>query len=206
MTEDGNGVAPETPETPEGPHEEGARAAQTTHLLTRAQEGWRERFLAQLAQVPNVTLACEVAGVSRRHVYRVKGEDADFRADWDEAIETACDLLEAVAFEVGATGVERVRRRYDRDGKMIAEEREVIRDTRILELLLKAHRPQKYVDRLRVGADAPDTSQVDADIIALAEELRALAAGPVPDESEIIEAVVVDSSDGVGENEPNAEG
>lgn len=184
-----------TSKAPEDSHEGGARAAQAAQLDARAQvrPGWREPFLRQMATIPNVTLACEVSGVSRRQVYRVRSEDEEFRAAWDEAIETACDLLEAVAFEVGATGVERVRRRYDRDGKMIAEEREVLRDTRILELLLKAHRPQKYVDRLRIGADNPDTSQVDADIVALAEELKALGAGqPVPNEGEIIEAQVVE--------------
>ena len=43
-------------------------------------------FLEQLAEIPNISLACERVGIARNTVYRWRNEDPDFAARMDEAL------------------------------------------------------------------------------------------------------------------------
>lgn len=100
-----------------------------TGLTDRA----RERFLEHLAESGNVSASCRFAGISRQTAYVRKKENPDFAAAWEEAEETAIDKLEEVA-----------------------RERAVVdKSDRMLEILLKAHRPEKYVEKRLLGSD-PD--------------------------------------------------
>jgi hypothetical protein len=87
---------------------------------------WQPAFLATLAQTANVRQACAAADVSRKTAYQHRERSATFRADWDIALEEACDRLEAIAWERAAT----------------------VSDTLCI-FLLKAHRPAKYRDTYR---------------------------------------------------------
>jgi hemerythrin superfamily protein len=82
---------------------------------------WFPVFLATLRNTANVRASCQAAKIDRRTAYRNREENADFRAAWDEAIEDACDQLEASAW---------LRAKGSSDTLMI--------------FLLKAHRPAKY--------------------------------------------------------------
>ena len=85
---------------------------------------WRPAFLAMLRKTCNVRESCKKAGVSRPVVYDHRDRDPAFRAQWDEAIVEAVELLEYVA-----------RRRAMRTS-----------DT-LLIFLLKAHKRDMYQDR-----------------------------------------------------------
>ena len=87
----------------------------------------REVFLKAFEATCNVTAAANAAGISRRSAYDWRDADPSFAADWLDAEESATDALENVA---------RCRAMSGESDKM-------------LEILLKAHRPEKYVDRLR---------------------------------------------------------
>jgi hypothetical protein len=82
---------------------------------------WRPAFLAALRNSGNVRAACKAAGVSRKTAYQHRESASEFKAAWDDAIEDACDILEAEAWQRG---------RKSSDTLLI--------------FLLKAHRPEKY--------------------------------------------------------------
>ena len=82
---------------------------------------WRGPFLTVLAKSANVSFAAKKVGISRQAAYHAYDGDHEFKAQWDMAIEEACDVLE-----------EEARRRALKQS-----------DT-LLIFLLKAHRPHKY--------------------------------------------------------------
>lgn len=88
----------------------------------------REAFLAVLRETCNVSEAARSANVSRSSAYAHRDTDPDFARAWEDAEQEAVDKLEAVAWQ-----------------RATAEQSD-----RILELLLKAHRPEKYKDRSAV--------------------------------------------------------
>ena len=71
-------------------------------------------------------LACQAAGVPRQTAYDHRTSDAAFKAQWDAAVEEACDILEDVA-----------------------RQRAVEMSDTLLIFLLKAHRPEKYRETVR---------------------------------------------------------
>lgn len=104
----------------------------------------RAAFLAHFAEHGNVTAAAKAAGMSRNAAYCWRNDDPDFAADWDDAEQQAVDKLEQVA-----------------------RERAIDSSDRMMEILLKAHRPEKYVERLR----SETTSHVTVTIAGPAADL-----------------------------------
>ncbi len=47
-----------------------------------------DKFLEQLEELPNISLACQKVGLSRNTVYRWCSEDPDFKARMDTALES----------------------------------------------------------------------------------------------------------------------
>jgi len=113
---------------------------------TGAWEPWYDRFLRALARSPNVSAAARAAGVGRTRAYEHRAENPAFAAAWDETLEVAVDALEAAAFK--------------RAGK---------ESDQLLIFLLKAHRPERYADRLTIIRKAADeVKRADtADLLAL---------------------------------------
>ena len=102
---------------------------------------WRPAFLAALSRTPNVSAACEAAGINRRTAYRHRQEDEEFALAWHDAINVSLDELEAALME-----------------------RAVKNDTPAAIFLLKAHRREQYGDKLdlnrsgRIGHDVTGMS------------------------------------------------
>ena len=95
---------------------------------------WEKRWLKVFAETGNVTVACRACRINRDTPYKYAARCPEFKAAWEEANEIACDALEAEA-----------RRRALEEGS-----------DKLLEILLKAHRPQKYRETHRhelTGAD-----------------------------------------------------
>lgn len=96
------------------------------------------RFLARLRDTGNVRLSCNAAGVPRSTAYRWRDRWSTFADEWDEALEDACDILEAEAW----------KRAIEKNSD------------RLLMFLLKAHRPDKYKDRSAVEHSGPDDGPI----------------------------------------------
>ncbi len=87
---------------------------------------WQQRFLDSLRETPNVKAACKAAGVSRQSVYRTRDGDSAFREAWQSALDASVDELEAHAFQLALEG-----------------------DSRLVEFMLKSHRPAIYRETQR---------------------------------------------------------
>lgn len=98
-------------------------------------------FLAVLRSTGNVSEAARTISVSRRSMYEWKAADSAFAAAWDEAAEEAVDRLEREAWR---RGVEGIPKPVTHQGKITDTYTEY--SDRMLELLLKGHRPEKYRD------------------------------------------------------------
>ena len=85
----------------------------------------REKFLIALGKMPNISSACRQVGIARHTAYNHRKTDAEFKAAWDDAIEIGVDALEEVAMK---------RAKKESDTLLI--------------FLLKAHRPEKYRERV----------------------------------------------------------
>jgi hypothetical protein len=125
----------------------------------------RENFIATLAQFCNVSEAARAAGIARSTAYEWREDDAEFAALWDEAEQAAADKLEREAWRRAVEGVDKP---IYYQGDKIDTCKEY--SDRMLEILLKGHRPEKFVDRIKAEhsgsvpvtfnfirqADAPD--------------------------------------------------
>ena len=65
----------------------------------------RAQFIATLRNTANVRASAQSAGVTRKTVYRWREKSAAFALEWDEALEDACDTLEAAAWRRARDGV-----------------------------------------------------------------------------------------------------
>jgi hypothetical protein len=104
----------------------------------------RETFLTTLAEQCNVTASCKAAGIGRSTAYDWREDDPGFAAAWDRAVEEATDALEAEARRRAIEGIERP---ITYQGAVTGHYREY--SDRMLELLLRAHRPEKFSERVR---------------------------------------------------------
>ena len=161
--------------------------------LTRTADGpplpvWRAGFLAALSITANVTQAAKAVGISRTQAYRVHDADAEFAAEWKEALEEACDALEEEARK-RAVG-EYISYKFTKSGDPIyhpitgeAYAERCVSDA-LLTLLLKAHRPDKFKDRSAVETSGPPPTKYDLARLTPAEltQLEALTRAATPPE------------------------
>ena len=104
----------------------------------------REKFLAVLRETCNVSEAARAAAIGRRTAYEWRDADETFAADWDDAEQEAADKLEREAWRRAVEGVDKP---VTHQGVITATYKEY--SDRMLEILLKGHRPEKFTDRLK---------------------------------------------------------
>lgn len=119
----------------------------------------RAAFLSMLSETCNVSEAARSARISRRAAYDWRDAEQQFAKEWDEAEQAAVDKLEKVAWDRATGGL----------------------SDRMLELLLKAHRPEKFKDRIaaeHTGKDGGpiEIDQVNTDADAFTRSVARLAA------------------------------
>lgn len=108
-----------------------------------------DMFFTELALDGNVTRACKVAGVDRRSAYQMR-DKPEFEARWQNALEEACDKLEA---EARRRAVEGYEKGVWHQGVMVGVEKQY--SDSLLALMLKGNR-SKYRDGGRLElANAP---------------------------------------------------
>ena len=101
--------------------------ATNSQLPSPREPAWTATFLTVLRETANVRASADAAGIDRRTAYYRRDHDPDFRAAWDDALEDACDVLEAKARERALAGL----------------------SDNLLIFLLKAHRPRVYRETTR---------------------------------------------------------
>lgn len=148
----------------------------------------RARFIAHLASTANVTAAAALIGVSRTAVYEWRAANADFAALWDEAVEMATDALEAEARRRALEGVQEPivvmgRIAKDDDGNTLYVRK--YSDT-LMQLLLRAHRPEKYRERTETKHVGPDGGAVQLE--AIRERISSRFARLAPQDGVVIDA------------------
>jgi hypothetical protein len=115
--------------------------ANRTKMTNRA----REAFLEVLRETANVSEAAKSAGVSRNCAYAHQKADPAFAAAWDDAVEIATDSLVAEARRRAVDGVEEP---VFHKGEVCGHIRRY--SDRMLEILLKAHRPAQFRENVKV--------------------------------------------------------
>lgn len=101
----------------------------------------KRKFIVALAETGIISQACARAGWSPATAYGLRKTDALFATAWEDALEVAADAAEAEAFRRGVHGVEKdVYFKGEKVGK------EVLYSDRLLEMTLKARRPDKFRD------------------------------------------------------------
>lgn len=108
-----------------------------TVRTARARARAMETFIKRLAETCNVAEASRVAGIARSTAHDWRAADADFCKLWDEAIEMARDALEA---EARRRAVDGWQEPVFQQGKQVGTIQRY--SDRMLEILLKGHRPQ----------------------------------------------------------------
>jgi AcrR family transcriptional regulator len=104
----------------------------------------RGKFLSELRQGASIARAAAAVGVSRSTVYEYRSTDEAFATEWDQAVEDGTDTIEDEAYRRAVEGVdEPVFYKGDEVGHV-----RKYSDT-LLIVLLKARRPEKYLDRSR---------------------------------------------------------
>ena len=104
-------------------------------------ESWQDVFIRALTASGIVRVACKVAEVGRATAYRHRESNEAFAAAWDDALDDACDSLEAEARRRATQGTHKP---VFYKGKIVGHIKEYS-DTLII-FLLKANRPEKYRD------------------------------------------------------------
>lgn len=121
----------------------------------------RETFLQALAETCNVSEACRRASIGRQTAYEWRADDEGFATSWREAEQEAADRLEREAWRRGVEGIDKP---ITYQGQVTGTFKEY--SDRMLELLLKAHRPEKYVERREItGKDGAPITVIEHRIV-----------------------------------------
>jgi hypothetical protein len=111
-------------------------------------DDWRLRFLKVLAAGNTIEMAARSAGVDRVTAWRHRKADKEFSEQWDEALEAGADMLEEIA-------IERARQHSDM----------------LLMFLLKARRPDRFIDRQRLEHVRVDFSSAQEELERMAKKI-----------------------------------
>ena len=103
----------------------------------------RELFLDTLRLSCNVSASARAAGIGRATAYQWRDADPDFAEAWKEAESEAVDSLEQVAWDRATDG----------------------QSDRMLEILLKGHRPERYVEKQRMTFEGEMVHKIERKVI-----------------------------------------
>ena len=134
-----------------------------------------DAFLAELAESGSVAQAAERAGLHRSTLYALRQRNKAFAARWDAALQLGLDRLQDHAVVRATVGEETP---VWQGGRQVGTVRRP--DSRLLQFLLKAHRPEVYA-RPAVAPAANASSTADLARRLREAEARMAALGkPLP--------------------------
>jgi hypothetical protein len=141
----------------------------------------KEKFLEVLRATCNVSESAIAARIRRRLAYQWRDKDEEFRAAWDDAEQEATDALEREAWRRAVEGVDKP---VTFKGEITDTYKEY--SDRLLEMLLRGHRPHKYKDRVSAEVSGPGGGPIQTEDMSardiIASELARLAARKEPPE------------------------
>lgn len=117
-------------------------------MAKRAQaftERKKDKFLEELAECGNVTMAAAACGITRQAAYVWRREDPDCAIRWNDALEMAADKLEHAAWKRAVVGWD--EEVYTQKGFAGYVHKF---DSQLLALLLKGAKPERYRERYQV--------------------------------------------------------
>lgn len=115
-----------------------------THFNTERQAA----FIERLSEGGNVMASAMSVGVTRATVYAARDRNDAFAEVWDEALERYAAALES---ELHKRVFEGVQRPIFQRGELVGHE--ALKSDRLLEIALKAHRPDRYSERFQASID-----------------------------------------------------
>lgn len=121
----------------------------------------KEIFIATLRDTASAMKAAEAAGICVDTAYAARREDAEFQAQWEQAVDVALDQLLGEAFRRSMRGVEEPVFQGGNWVEYADENGETRRATvtrysdRLLEVLLKFRYGDQLADRIKVQTDGP---------------------------------------------------
>jgi hypothetical protein len=143
------------------------------HLSADLTPSRKAAFIAKLSDYGVVRYACEQSGVARGLAYTWRDDDPEFAADWAEAIETATDAMEQEAIRRGVLGYEKpIYGKGKGDEGMVVVGVVTEYSDRLLELMLKANRGQKFRERVDVQTSGTVTHIAARDVMTELDELE----------------------------------
>ncbi len=113
---------------------------------TRAHAQKVAKFFRELSRSGSVTLASERSGIRRYTLYRMRAQDETFAKRWDRHLSLGIDRLQDDALRRAVDGVERP---VWRGGTKVGTVQQY--DNRLLQFLLRAHRPDIYSEKKQSG-------------------------------------------------------
>ena len=117
-----------------------AKAPETDNSAVSADRARvKEKFLTRLRENPNISAASRAANIDRQTAYNWREIDPEFKAAWEDALEQAVDDLEEKAWNRAADTSDRM-----------------------MEIMLKAHRPDKYVEKRRLELTGADGGPIES--------------------------------------------
>ena len=101
-----------------------------------------DAFLHHLGRTGSVTYAATRTGLRRNMLYKLKASDEEFAARGAAALDLGVERLQDDAMRRALQGTERA---VFRNGRQVGSVRQY--DNRLLQFLLRAHRPEVYAER-----------------------------------------------------------
>lgn len=108
-----------------------------------------DAFFSGLADTGSVARAADLAGVQRSSLYQRRRADPAFARRWEEALQIGLDRLQDHAVDRATVGIETPVWKGGEQVGSVAKP-----DNRLLQFLLKAHRPEIY-DRTKAAEQRP---------------------------------------------------
>lgn len=123
-------------------------------------------FLKALAVDGNVTRAAAAAKTSKQTLKEWRDKDAQFRYDWDMAVDAVADMLESEAIRRAVQGVDKV---VVSGGKVVLDDNtkqpmvEKVYSDGLLTLLLKGAKPERFRENHKVEHTGTISIQISED-------------------------------------------
>jgi hypothetical protein len=148
---------------------------------------WQRTLIAALRVKGNIGLACRAAGVSPRTYAKYRESCPEFKELCDDALTFNDDLVESRAYQLGVEGYFEP---VFQGGLMVGRKR--VFSERLLEIMLKARRPEKFSPDKKLTLQLPPgtgKSSIPTDQVAeLVRQLSpTLAAGVLASRPKIID-------------------
>ncbi len=143
-----------------------AAASDTSDGSRARDERWdRAAFLGAFEYTGMVSEACGMVGIARSTAYLERQRNEEFAVAWADVEERVVEKLEAEAFRRAHDGVDKL---IVSAGKEMGTEKQF--SDSLLMFLLKAKRPERYLDRMAVAHSGKVEQQVRIDLAKLDDE------------------------------------